>query len=114
MWEAMRMLKCFRTRELLALCGFSNAARPNLTMFMARLLNAGYLRADGNRYQRVYTLLRDTGPQPQRFNQRGELAMDVNEEISRERQREVEILADLYKCRKRLKTLGAYVEQSDK
>lgn len=108
LWRAMRMSRQgFMTRDLMTL---TQAPRKACEKYIAGLLAAGYLRADGTRRKRVYVLARDTGPAAPRVNSGG-LVMDPNEEISRERKRHAELIAEIRRVESRLFRLGAYVEK---
>ena len=106
MWRAMRMQPGFRVQELIGLC---DVPRKAAEKFLRPLARAGYLRAEGAGPARRYTLIRNTGPVPPRAGRSG--VFDVNEAITRDRARYLELLKEVRQIEERLTAYGAYVEK---
>jgi hypothetical protein len=107
MWRAMRMLKCFTVRELLAMAAVRRGAAEK---FLRGLSRSGYLRGEGTGPARRYTMLVDTGPTPPRVGVAG-ISIDLNVELAEARKRHTAMLKDIRALEARIARLGGYVQR---
>lgn len=66
-WKAMRMLREFTSRDLLAVCEFEEKKIGSVQAYLSMLNRVGYVRMNRAGMARSYRLIRNTGPLPPMF-----------------------------------------------
>lgn len=64
LWKAMRMLREFTSRDLLAVCEMEERKRGSIQAYLSLLNRVGYVRMTRTGMARSYRLIRNTGPLP--------------------------------------------------